>query len=175
MNNRRSADPGCCGPRGRSSQTASASHASSPWRHSRCKVVDVKIVKEDKQKLMAQFFKRVCWILTQENIEYNKEVVAQVIAKYYPDNRRTLNELQYYAASGTVDVGLLSQISDVNLSPLVKALKENSFSDVRKWLVDNLDNDSNTIYRKLYDNMYDILKPNSIPRSEEHTSELQSH
>lgn len=132
--------------------------------HSRCKVVDVKIVKEDKQKLMAQFFKRVCWILAQENIEYNKEVVAQVIAKYYPDNRRTLNELQYYAASGTVDVGLLSQISDVNLSPLVKALKENSFSDVRKWLVDNLDNDSNTIYRKLYDNMYDILKPNSIPQ-----------
>ena len=132
--------------------------------HSRCKVVDVKVAKEDKQKLMAQFFKRVCWILDQEKIEYNKEVVAQVIAKYYPANRRTLNELQYYAASGTVDVGLLSQISDVNLSPLVKALKENSFSDVRKWLVDNLDNDSNTIYRKLYDNMYDILKPNSIPQ-----------
>ena len=132
--------------------------------HSRCKVVDVKIAKEDKQKLMAQFFKRVCWILEQEKVEYNKEVVAQVIAKYYPDNRRTLNELQYYAANGAIDAGLLSQIVDVNLNPLIKGLKEKSFGDVRKWLIDNLDNDSNTIYRKLYDNMYDILKINSIPQ-----------
>ena len=132
--------------------------------HSRCSVVDVKIVKEDKQKLMAQFFKRVCWILDQEQIEYNKEVVAQIIAKYYPDNRRVLNELQRYSISGVIDVGILAQVSDVNITPLVKALKEKSFVDVRKWVVDNLDNDSHTIYRKVYDNMYDILKPNSIPQ-----------
>jgi DNA polymerase III delta prime subunit len=132
--------------------------------HSRCSNVDVKINKEDKQKLMAQFFKRVCWILEQENIEFNKEVVAQVVAKYFPDNRRVLNELQRYSMGGTIDAGLLSQVSDVNITPLVKGLKEKSFADVRKWLVDNLDNDSHTIYRKLYDNMYDILKPNSIPQ-----------
>lgn len=132
--------------------------------HSRCSNVDVKINKEDKQKLMAQFFKRVCWILDQENITYNKEVVAQVIAKYYPDNRRVLNELQRYSISGTIDVGLLAQVSDVNISPLVKALKEKEFGNVRKWLVDNLDNDSHSIYRKLYDSMYEILKPNSIPQ-----------
>lgn len=132
--------------------------------HSRCSVVDVKIQKEDKQKLMAQFFKRVCWILDQENITYNKEVVAQVIAKYYPDNRRVLNELQRYSIGGSIDAGLLSQVSDLNIAPLVKGLKEKSFGDVRKWVVDNLDNDSHAIYRKLYDNMYDILKPNSIPQ-----------
>lgn len=132
--------------------------------HSRCSVIDVKINKEDKQKLMAQFFKRVCWILDQENIEYNKEVVAQVIAKYYPDNRRVLNELQRYSMGGVIDAGLLSQVSDVNIIPLIKGLKEKSFSDVRKWVVDNLDNDSQTIYRKMYDSMYDILKPNSIPQ-----------
>jgi DNA polymerase III delta prime subunit len=132
--------------------------------HSRCSVVDVKIVKEDKQKLMAQFFKRVCFILEQENIEFNKEVVAQVVAKYYPDNRRVLNELQRYSMGGVIDAGLLAQVSDVNITPLIKGLKEKSFGDVRKWVVDNLDNDSQTIYRKLYDNMYDILKSNSIPQ-----------
>lgn len=132
--------------------------------HSRCSNVEVKINKEDKQKLMAQFFKRVCWILDQENITYNKEVVAQVIAKYYPDNRRVLNELQRYSISGTIDVGLLAQVSDVNISPLVKALKEKEFGNVRKWLVDNLDNDSHSIYRKLYDSSYELLKPNSIPQ-----------
>lgn len=132
--------------------------------HSRCSVVDVKINKEDKQKLMAQFFKRVCWILDQENITYNKEVVAQVIAKYYPDNRRVLNELQRYSIGGSIDAGLLAQVSDVNISPLVKALKEKDFGNVRKWLVDNLDNDSHSIYRKLYDSSYESLKPNSIPQ-----------
>jgi DNA polymerase III delta prime subunit len=132
--------------------------------HSRCSVVDVKIAKEDKQKLMAQFFKRVCFILEQENIEFNKEVVAQVVAKYYPDNRRVLNELQRYSMGGVIDAGLLAQVSDVNITPLIKGLKEKSFGDVRKWVVDNLDNDSQTIYRKLYDNMYDILKSNSIPQ-----------
>ena len=132
--------------------------------HSRCSVIDIKINREDKQKLMAQFFKRVCWILDEEKITYNKEVVAQVVAKYFPDNRRVLNELQRYSMSGTIDVGLLSQVSDIQITPLVKALKEKSFADVRKWLVENLDNDSQTIYRKLYDNMYDILVGNSIPQ-----------
>ena len=102
--------------------------------------------------------------MDQENITYNKEVVAQVIAKYYPDNRRVLNELQRYSISGTIDVGLLAQVSDVNISPLVKALNEKEFGNVRKWLVDNLDNDSHSIYRRLYDSMYEILKPNSIPQ-----------
>lgn len=132
--------------------------------HSRCSVVDVKINKEDKPKLMAQFFKRVCWILDQESITYNKEVVAQVIAKYYPDNRRVLNELQRYSMGGTIDAGLLVQVSDVQITPLVKGLKEKSFSVVREWLVTNLDNDSHAIYRKLYDASYDILKPSSIPQ-----------
>ena len=132
--------------------------------HSRCSVIDVKISKEDKPKLMAQFFKRVCWILGEEKIEYNKEVVAQVISKYYPDNRRILNELQRYAMGGTIDVGLLSQVSDIQLTPLITALKEKNFADTRKWLSDNDDIDSVTLFRKLYDNSYELLKPNSIPQ-----------
>ena len=132
--------------------------------HSRCSVVDVKIAKEDKQKLMGRFFKRVCFILDQENVTYNKEVVAQVVAKYYPDNRRVLNELQRYSMGGVIDAGLLAQVSDLNITPLIKAMKEKDFINVRKWVIDNLDNDSHTIYRKLYDNMNDILKSNSIPQ-----------
>ena len=132
--------------------------------HSRCSVVDVKIAKEDKQKLMGRFLKRVCFILDQENVTYNKEVVAQVVAKYYPDNRRVLNELQRYSMGGVIDAGLLAQVSDLNITPLIKAMKEKDFINVRKWVIDNLDNDSHTIYRKLYDNMNDILKSNSIPQ-----------
>ena len=132
--------------------------------HSRCSVIEVKIPKEDKKKLMAQFFRRVCWILDQENVEYSKDVIAQVISKYYPDNRRVLNELQRYSMGGEIDVGLLSQVSDIQLSPLIKAIKEKNFTDTRKWLSDNDDIDSVTLFRMLYDNSYDLLKPNSIPQ-----------
>ena len=132
--------------------------------HSRCSVVEFRITKEDKPKLMAQFFKRVCGILDLESITYNKEVVAQVINKYYPDNRRVLNELQRYAMGGTIDAGLLAQVSDIQLTPLMKALKEKDFVAARKWLSDNDDIDSVSLYRKIYDNAYDILESSSVPQ-----------
>ena len=130
--------------------------------HSRCSVIDVKIAKSDKQKLMTQFFKRVCWILDQEKVEYNKEVIAQIINKYYPDNRRVLNELQRYSMSGKIDVGLLSEVSDINLDSLIKSLKAKDFSAIRLWLTEE-NIDPTTFYRKLYDKMYEFLQPNSIP------------
>ena len=131
--------------------------------HSRCTVIDFKITKEEKPKLMSQFMKRVCGILTKEGIEYSKEVVAQIIAKHYPDNRRVLNELQRYSSSGKIDVGILSVISDISLTPLVKCLKDKNFTEVRKWRAENSDMDSVTLYRKIYDTMYEFLKPQSIP------------
>lgn len=132
--------------------------------HSRCAVIDFKINKEDKPKLMAQFMKRICHILELENIEYSKEVIAQLIAKYYPDNRRILNELQRYSTSGKIDVGILSQINDANIAPLIESLKKKNFSDVRKWVFENSDLDSSSFFRKFYDNCYEFLKPVSIPQ-----------
>lgn len=132
--------------------------------HSRCSVIEIKVTKEEKQKMMAKFFKRICWILEQENITYNKDVVAQIVNKYYPDNRRILNELQRYSMTGTIDVGILSQVSDVNITNLIKYLKEKNFGEVRKWINENNDTDIITLHRKIYDNSYDFLKPNSIPQ-----------
>lgn len=131
--------------------------------HSRCAVIDFKLTKADKQKLLPQFFKRVCSILDKEKVEYNKEVVAQIVAKYYPDNRRVLNELQRYSVSGSIDVGILTNITDSNIVSLTKFLKEKNFKEVRKWLSENEDLDSVSLFRRLFDNMYEIVKPNSIP------------
>ena len=107
--------------------------------------------------------KRVEWILGEENITYDKEVVAAVITKHFPDNRRILNELQRYSASGTIDKGILSSVSDIQTKELIVALKEKDFAAARKWVTNNLDNDPARIYRKLYDNMYDYLQSSSIP------------
>lgn len=132
--------------------------------HSRCTVVDFK-VNGNKAKLAAQFMKRVEWILEQENVSYSKDVVAAVIMKHFPDNRRILNELQRYGISGTIDAGILASVSDVQTKDLIKAIKEKDFSSARKWVTNNLDNDPASIFRKLYDTMYDYLKPNSIPQT----------
>ena len=90
--------------------------------HSRCSVIDFK-VNGSKAKLASQFMKRVEWILEQEKVDYDKQVVAAVITKHFPDNRRILNELQRYSASGTIDNGILSNIADINLADLIKTIK----------------------------------------------------
>jgi DNA polymerase III delta prime subunit len=131
--------------------------------HSRCTVIDFRL-NGQKAKMAAQFFKRVEWILEQEGVTYDKEVVAAVITKHFPDNRRILNELQRYAVSGTIDKGVLSSVSDIQLGELIKALKEKDFASARKWVTNNLDNDPARIFRKLYDGLYESLKPQSVPQ-----------
>ena len=131
--------------------------------HSRCTVVDFKI-NGSKPKMAAQFFKRVEWILEQEGIIYDKPVVAEVITKYFPDNRRILNELQRYSVGGTIDKGLLASVSDVMLTELISSLKAKDFAGARKWVTNNLDNDPVRIFRTMYDKLYEVLKPNSVPQ-----------
>jgi replication factor C small subunit len=131
--------------------------------HSRCGVVDFK-VNGSKAKMATQFFKRVEWILEQEGIAYEKPVVAEIITKYFPDNRRILNELQRYSVSGAIDKGLLASVSDVQLTELINSLKGKDFAGTRKWVTNNLDNDPVRIFRTMYDKLYEVLKPNSVPQ-----------
>ena len=131
--------------------------------HSRCSVIDFKI-NGNKAKMAASFMKRVEWILDQEKVTYDKDVVAAVIMKHFPDNRRVLNELQRYSVSGSIDKGILSNIADVELGSLITALKSKDFASTRKWVTSNTDQDSSVLYRKLYDGLYDKLQANSVPQ-----------
>ena len=131
--------------------------------HSRCTVIDVK-PNGSKAKMATQFFKRVEWILNQEAVTYDKQVVAAVITKHFPDNRRILNELQRYSAGGTIDKGILASVSDVQLTELINSLKGKDFAGCRKWVTNNLDNEQTRIFRGLYDNLYELLKPGSVPQ-----------
>ena len=131
--------------------------------HSRCTVIDFK-PNGSKAKMAAQFFQRVCNILELENITFEKDVVAAVITKHFPDNRRILNELQRYGVSGSIDKGILAAVTDVQLTELIKALKDKDFASCRKWVTNNLDNDQTRIFRNIYDGLYEKLKPNSVPQ-----------
>jgi DNA polymerase III delta prime subunit len=131
--------------------------------HSRCVTVDFKL-NGSKQKVATQFFKRVEHILENEGVDYSKEVVANIITKYFPDNRKVINELQRYSASGKIDVGVLGSLSDFGVGDLIKCIKEKNLSAARKWVVNNIDNDLSSMFRKLYEGLYDQLKPSSVPQ-----------
>jgi DNA polymerase III delta prime subunit len=131
--------------------------------HSRCAVIDFGMKNDEKQKMATDFLKRILSVLDSQKIEYEKKVVAELVMKHFPDFRRVINELQRYAQLGKIDVGILAQIGDVSITQIVKHLKEKDFTAIRKWAA-TTDIDATTFYRKLYDNLYDILKPSSIPQ-----------
>ena len=131
--------------------------------HSRCSVVDFSVSKKDKPTIAAQFFQRLNTILEEEKIDADKKVVAELINKHFPDWRRVLNECQRYSVSGKIDSGILAAFSDVSVDELTKNLKEKNFPSVRKWVVDNLDNDPTVLMRHVYDALYSTLKNTSVP------------
>lgn len=131
--------------------------------HSRCSVIDFKLQNGQRAKMATLFMKRVKDILKSENVEFEEKVVAEVITKHFPDYRRVLNELQRYSVTGKIDIGILSSMTDVKLNELVEGLRDKNFKEVRKWVGTNSDNDANKIFREIYDKIYDILKPETIP------------
>ncbi len=131
--------------------------------HSRCAVVEFGIQGKLKQEIAAKFFGRLVDILKQEHIEVDKKVLAELINKHFPDWRRVLNECQRYSVGGKIDSGILAHFSDVKVNDLIKNLKEKDFSEVRKWCVNNLDNDPTVLLRRIYDSLYTSLIPRSIP------------
>jgi len=131
--------------------------------HSRCAVIDFSLKGKEKTVLAGSFFKRLQNILDAESVEYDQKVLAELINKHFPDWRRVLNECQRYAVSGKIDSGILASFSDVSVNELVKNLKDKNFTEVRKWVVSNLDNDASSLLRRVYDAAFDYLTPSSIP------------
>ena len=131
--------------------------------HSRCAVIEFSITGKQKPAIAASFFKRIQTILDQEGVGYEQKVLIELINKHFPDWRRVLNECQRYSSGGQIDSGILAHFSDVKVNDLVKKLKGKDFPEVRKWIVNNLDNDTGGLLRRIYDACYDSLVPNSIP------------
>ena len=133
--------------------------------HSRCAVVDFTSPKSEKPEIANAFLNRCDYILKSENIEYDKRVIVELINKHFPDFRRMLNEMQRYSTSGQIDSGILANIGELNLNALVLALREKNFPNMRQWVTSNVDNDPASIYRKIYDKLYEVVDKNSIPQA----------
>ena len=129
-----------------------------PPLHSRTAVIEFKLPKAEKPKIASAFFKRVNEIMSIEKIEADGKVIAKVIEKHFPDYRRVLNELQRYAASGRIDEGIFVSLNESNMQELIASLKDGDWKKMRTWVVNNLDNDPGTIFRKLYDTLTDHVQ-----------------
>lgn len=126
--------------------------------------IDFTIPAAEKSKLQSQFFKRILFILEKEKVEFDPKTVAELINKYFPDNRRILNELQRYAAGGKIDVGILVDNSKNHITDLVAILKEKNFTEMRKWVSKNTDIEPQSLFRELYDISSDLMTPSCIPQ-----------
>lgn len=136
-----------------------------PLRNSRLANVEFTINKSDAPKLMAESMKRVMFILDNEGIEYEKKAIAALIQDKFPDMRHVINRLQQYSKAGQIDEGVLMSISDGRIDEVVKLLKEKQFTEMRKWVGENSDVETTTIYRSIYDKLYNFLTPESIPQA----------
>ena len=133
--------------------------------HSRCTVVDFRIKPEQATKLQGEFFTRLKTILTHEEVQYEDKVLAKLVKRYYPDWRRLINECQRYAATGSIDSAILVDVADISLDSLLGSLKRKEFTSVKNWVVQHMDNDPSMVMRKIYDSLYGVLKPSSVPEA----------
>ena len=136
-----------------------------PALHSRCTVIDFAIANGNKVKIATQLMNRLCNILTEETIEFDKKVIAELIQKYFPDFRRTINELQRYSVRGKIDSGILFSLTEADTKQLVAILKEKRFNDMRKWVINNLDKEPSSLFSNVYEILYKHLQPQSIPQA----------
>jgi DNA polymerase III delta prime subunit len=132
--------------------------------HSRCSVVDFRFDKKQLAGLCGQFLTRLKDILTQEDVQFEEQVLAELILKHAPDWRRVLNEAQRYSVGGSIDSGVLVTLNDKSIKDLMEAIKAKNFKSMREWVVNNIDTEPHAIFRKVYDSLNDNLKPQCIPQ-----------
>ena len=131
--------------------------------HSRCTVIDFKTKGKDKAKLAAKFFNRLCDILTNENVEFENKVVAELVNLHFPDWRRVINECQRYASTGRIDSGILANLNQESFKQLITHMKAKEYQSVRKWVGENSDMDASQFFRAFYDTAWEEVSDNSVP------------
>jgi DNA polymerase III delta prime subunit len=136
-----------------------------PALHSRCTVIDFAITNGEKNKSYSDFHIRLQYILNEEKIKFDPKVLAELIQKYYPDFRRTINELQRYSVRGKIDSGILFSLTEADTKQLIAILKEKRFNDMRKWVIQNLDKEPSALFSNVYEILYKYLQPQSIPQA----------
>jgi len=123
-----------------------------PALHSRCATFDFNIPK-NKTNELAQDFARLCLnILNIEKVNNDPNDIIKLVKKYYPDQRRILNELQKNITSQKLSLGS-EQGSDIK--DLFTILQNKNFVKIKQWVADcNID----SVYSECYNNVEKYLQ-----------------
>jgi|TARA_B110000977_G_C11085928_1_gene494703 DNA polymerase III delta prime subunit len=132
---------------------------------SRFTQIDFKIVNGQKVKTATSFLNRLGKILDEQEVSYDKKVLAELIQKHYPDFRKTINELQRYSVNGKIDSGIFYNSKEADIKSLFASLKKKDFNETRKWVVNNLSVAPNDLFRIIYDSAKEYLQPSSTPQA----------
>ena len=127
--------------------------------------MDFKIQKDDKPALAQEFQRRILNILDTEGVKFKTDIIAQLVVKFFPDFRRVLNELQKHSVSGTIGADVLTSSSSETFNELMSFLQHKDFSNMRKWVAQNIDNDHVRLFRQIYDSLSKKLRKESVPQA----------
>jgi DNA polymerase III delta prime subunit len=128
---------------------------------SRCQLVDFNFTQTETKNLIIAYFKRICYILDNEKIKYDKKVLAEFTQKMYPDFRRTLNELQKFTKMhGEVSIEIFNNLDGAMFSNLVDEMKAKKFNNIRKIIADMNPED---FYQTFYDQIDELIEPTCMP------------
>ena len=130
---------------------------------SRLSHFDFFIPKEEKKELGKQFISRITQILNDHDVKYNERVVAAFVVKHFPDFRKIINELQKFSVGGEIDKSILTAVKEDAVHELYENMKNKNFTEMRKWVADNLDLSSSDIFRKMFETMGTYVSTKSIP------------
>ena len=131
--------------------------------HSRCAGIEFNTSRKELAKLAPQFHKRLSAILKGKGIKFDPKVLAELIMKYAPDWRRTINECQRHSMAGELSVASLVGVSNQELAALMGFLKAKKFNDMRKWVAGTASIDSTSLFRSILDASETYIEAKSVP------------
>lgn len=134
----------------------------SPAMISRFVDINFTIKSEQKSKVAVAMMKRIMEILTKENVKYDKEAIAGLVKRFFPDFRRTLNELQRYASGGEFMLAQLANV-DADINTLIKNIKDKNFTNTVEAIEKMSNVDISIIVEELYNNKSQYSNANDIP------------
>jgi replication factor C small subunit len=144
-----------------------------PLKDSRITHYRFDIPEADKNGMMRQMYARAIAILEKESITFDADAVKELIRTNFPNFRKTLVELQRYSSTGKIDIGILSQSSEVNFKKLIDILKAKQFNEMRTWVSENADINKDKLYDDLYKNSNKFVEKSSLPQMILTLSEFQ--
>ena len=123
---------------------------------SRCREIDFIWNETEADEVKLQFMRRCAEILRCEGVEYDPPVLAAIVKRHFPDNRRIMGVLQDNVTTyGKIDERALAVLKSADMDMLVNMLKDNDWAGMKQWVTDN----QNYITEDFYSRFFQFCVP----------------